>query len=108
MPFLGVKLLEWMVAQAREFDVLAPVNEEIETLHTLYSKRCLEAMKRRLEAGRLKITGFFEDVKVRYVDRTTLREIDPDGLSFFNVNTPEDLERAREIEARRAGGLVAA
>jgi molybdopterin-guanine dinucleotide biosynthesis protein A len=100
MPFLSQPLLEWMLAQPRDFDVLAPANDEIETLHTLYSKRCLDAMKRRLDAGKLRITGVFEDVRVRYVDQATLRAIDPDGLSFFNVNTPEDLERARTLAMR--------
>ena len=101
MPFLSVRLLRWMVEQPRDYDVLVPVREEPEPLHAIYSKACLEPMRRKLEAGRLKITGFFEDVRVQYVEAVTLAELDPDGLSFFNVNTPEDLERARSVLASR-------
>ena len=100
MPFLSVPLLRWMLEQPRDYDALVPVRDEPEPLHAIYSKRCLEPMRRRLEAGRLKITGFFDDVRVRYVDAATLAAHDPEGLSFFNVNTPEDLERARQILAR--------
>ncbi len=100
MPFLSVPLLRWMLDQPRDYDVLIPVREEPEPLHAVYSKRCLEPMRRRLDANQLKITGFFADVRVRYFDRETLDRLDPDGLSFFNVNTPEDLERARQILAR--------
>jgi molybdopterin-guanine dinucleotide biosynthesis protein A len=57
-------------------------------------------MRQRLEAGQLKITGFFTDVRVRYVDAATLSQFDPSGTSFFNINTPEDLDRAREIASR--------
>jgi molybdopterin-guanine dinucleotide biosynthesis protein A len=99
MPFLSVPLMEWMLAQPRDYDVLAPIYGEVQTLHAIYSKRCLEPMKDRLDAGRLKITGFFEDVRVRYVDEATVARIDSEGLSFFNVNTPEDLERARGVLA---------
>jgi molybdopterin-guanine dinucleotide biosynthesis protein A len=105
MPFLSLGLLRWMLAQPRDFDVLVPVRDEPEPLHALYSKACLEPMRRRLEAGRLKITGFFEDVRVRYIDEATLRQLDPEGLSFFNINTPEDLQRAVDLAQRlgRAG-----
>lgn len=102
MPFLSLDLLRWMLAQPRDFDVLVPVREEPEPLHALYSKACLEPMRRRLDAGRLKITGFFEDVRVRYVEPATLARLDPEGDSFFNVNTPADLTRARQILARRS------
>lgn len=105
MPFLSLELLRWMLAQPRDFDVLVPLRDEPEPLHALYSKACLEPMRRRLEAGRLKITGFFEDVRVRYIDEATLRQFDPAGLSFFNINTPEDLQRAVDLAQRlgRAG-----
>jgi molybdopterin-guanine dinucleotide biosynthesis protein A len=58
-------------------------------------------MRHRLDAGQLKITGFFADVRVRYVDSPVLAALDPEGLSFFNINTPEDLERARQIAANQ-------
>jgi molybdopterin-guanine dinucleotide biosynthesis protein A len=101
MPFLSVPLLRWMLDQPRDYDVLVPVREEPEPLHAVYSKRCLEPMRRRLDANQLKITGFFADVRVRYVDREVLDGLDPEGLSFFNVNPPEDLDRARQVLARR-------
>ena len=97
MPFLSVPLLRWMAAQPRDYDVLVPVRDEPEPLHAIYAKRCLGPMRRRLEAGRLKITGFFEDVRVRYVEQAVLAKYDPEGLSFFNINTPDDLERARRL-----------
>ena len=99
MPFLSLPLLRWMLDQPRDYDVLVPVRDEPEPLHAVYGKACLEPMRRRLEAGRLKITGFFEEVRVRTIGESVLRAHDPDGHSFFNINTPDDLTEARRILA---------
>jgi molybdopterin-guanine dinucleotide biosynthesis protein A len=106
MPFLSLPLLRWMLAQPRDYDVLLPVREDeagdgAEPLHALYGKGCLDPMRRRLEGGRLRIKGLFDEVRVREVPAGVLRRLDPQGLSFFNVNTPEDLQKAREILSRR-------
>ena len=37
------------------------------------------------------IIGFYANVKVRYVEREEIERFDPQGQSFTNVNTPEDL-----------------
>jgi molybdopterin-guanine dinucleotide biosynthesis protein A len=36
-------------------------------------------------------------VRVRQVEQAELADLDPDGLAFFNVNTPDDLVRARQL-----------
>jgi len=38
-------------------------------------------------------------MRVHYVDETEYTPFDPQGVSFFNVNTPEELEQARHILA---------
>jgi molybdopterin-guanine dinucleotide biosynthesis protein A len=35
------------------------------------------------------------------VDQAEIEQFDPEHLSFFNVNTPEDLEAARQLAVRR-------
>ena len=42
----------------------------------------------------MKIAGFFDDVRVRYVSESEILGYDAERLSFFNVNRPDDLERA--------------
>jgi molybdopterin-guanine dinucleotide biosynthesis protein A len=43
--------------------------------------------------------SFLDDIDTLRVDEAELRQIDPDIRSFFNINTPEDLEEARRIAA---------
>jgi molybdopterin-guanine dinucleotide biosynthesis protein A len=96
MPFLSVPLIEWLLAQPRHYDVLAPVYDLVQTLHTVYSKRCLDVMRRRLESGRKSLIGLYEepDLRVRYVAQPEVERLDPGGRSFANVNTPRELEEA--------------
>ena len=101
MPFLNTALLSHMSSLREGFDVVAPlIGNRPEPTHALYHKVCLPHIRRRLEAGELKISGFFDEVRVRYVAEAELDRIDPERLSFFNVNTQEDLDRAHQLAAR--------
>ena len=70
-----------------------------EPTHSVYSKACMSHMERKILSGDLKIAGFFDDVKVNFIQEDTLEELDPGLLSFFNVNTQEDLDRAQALVA---------
>ena len=95
MPFLDPRLMRRLMAMRRGVDAVVPcLNGRPEPLHALYSKTCLEPMERMLQGGLLKIAPLFEMVRVRYVDERTIDRIDPHHRSFFNVNSPADVEEA--------------
>jgi len=81
----------------RGADVVVPIVEDkLEPLHAVYSPRCLPAMRRLLGRGRHRVLDIFPDVRVVTVPFPT---VEP----FWNVNTPEDYERARRrMEEGRA------
>ena len=100
MPFLNSDLLRHLVSLSTGFDVVMPLVEgEIEPLHAVYSQACLPAIHEQLERSQLQIRVFLEKVRVRYVEEAEIERFDPSHLSFFNVNTPDDLEEARDIAA---------
>ena len=96
MPFLSIELLERLIEQPRDYDVLAPVYNLVQTLHAIYSKRCAEVIRRRLADGQRSMIGLLEDpeIDVRYVEQAEVERLDPGGRSFANLNTPGDLEAA--------------
>ena len=98
MPFLRAAVARLVVERAGEADVVIPrAAGQLQTMHAVYGKSCLPHMEARLRAGRLKITGFFDDVRVLEVPEAEVaRHADP-ALVFTNLNTPEELERAREM-----------
>lgn len=104
MPFLNLDLLSYLLSFRESHDAVVPVLDgRPEPTHAAYSKVCLSAIKARLEANDLKIARFFDDVRVKYVSQRRVEEIDPRRRSFFNVNTEEDLARARLLAGEGAG-----
>lgn len=101
MPFLHREVVRLIVALAGDADVVVPrAAGQLQTLHAAYGKACLEPMRRRLDVGRLKITGFFDDVRVLEIQEAAIAPHRAPEVVFMNVNTPEELGRARAIEPR--------
>ena len=104
MPLVVPALVEELFRLAAEADVVMPLGNEFpEPLCAVYSRVCLPAIQAQLGAGRLKITGFLGAVRVRYLRPEEWRPLDPEGLSFFNVNAEDDLRRAEELLGGREG-----
>jgi molybdopterin-guanine dinucleotide biosynthesis protein A len=101
MPFLNPALLRYMISCSPGFDVVIPrIGDNIEPLHAIYSRNCVKPMEERLKQGNLRIAGFFDSVKVRYIEKEEIERFDPEHLSFFNINTQADLEKARMLAER--------
>jgi molybdopterin-guanine dinucleotide biosynthesis protein A len=100
MPFLNLDLVRRMLALREGADAVVPVlGDRPEPTHAIYSKVCLPFMERLLLASDLKISLFFDKVRVTYLPEEEVLSLDPDRLSFFNVNNPDDLERALALAA---------
>lgn len=106
MPFLNRGLLRHMISLAHEdVDIVAPrVASGVEPLHSVYSRSCLGAIEQMLDSGELSVYRLFPLVRVRYVEAVEIDGYDPGRLSFFNVNTEEDLEEARELSNEGVAG----
>jgi molybdopterin-guanine dinucleotide biosynthesis protein A len=101
MPFLSVSLLEYMTQTLADSDVALPrIGEMVEPLCAVYSKNCLAPIQELLDQNELRISRLFGMVKVRYIDEDDIDSFDPEHLSFFNVNSQIDLDRARRLAAK--------
>ena len=100
MPFLNRDLLAYMIEVADGFDYVIPhIGSFFEPLHSIYSKDCVSPIETMIERDRKVIIELFEFVKVKYVEAEEIDRFDPRHLSFFNINTFEDLELARKIDS---------
>jgi molybdopterin-guanine dinucleotide biosynthesis protein A len=98
MPFVSGSLLRYMIGVAEGFDFILPrVNGLFEPLHAIYSKNCTAPIESILNQGKKVIIELFKYVKVRYVEAEEVDRFDPKHMSFFNINTREELEMARKI-----------
>jgi molybdopterin-guanine dinucleotide biosynthesis protein A len=82
------------------FDVVVPrIKNKLEPLCAVYSKNCLGPIQGLLEQDELRISKLFSMVKVKYVEEDEINSFDPEHLSFFNINSQDDLEKARKLAA---------
>ncbi|HEY7128740.1 MAG TPA: molybdenum cofactor guanylyltransferase [Nitrospira sp.] len=104
MPFLDPATISRFVALKGEGDVvMAKLKHGLQPMHALYHRNCLPIMERLIRANELKIHALagHPALRVRLVLSEELRLLDPDANSFYNVNTPDELEAARMLYGKR-------
>ena len=98
-PFLQKEMVETVIGRIEaQIDIVMPqTSAGFEPLCAAYSKRCLEAAQNHLEQEKLKVIKAFRKSRIKTISEKVLRKIDPELQSFFNINTPKDLQRAEEM-----------
>ncbi len=95
MPFLSPGLFPLMMDRMGAHDVVVPVNNgHYEPLAALYHRRCLAAVLRTLRRGEHRVAASYKKLKVGVLTERHWRRIDPDGMSFININTRHDKSRS--------------
>ncbi len=95
-PFLKIELVQYLIENVDGCDAFVPEwHGMIEPLCTVYSKKCIPYIEKLLDQGRVR--AFFKYVNVKFVPEKILKKIDRRGLSFFNVNTVKDYEKALKM-----------
>ena len=101
MPFASPLLLEAagrLMIQEGSDVVIARTDEGYEPIHALYRRdTCLPAIEAAIDADQWKVIAWFPQVKVRVLTSDELKQFDPDGLAFWNVNTPEEFSKAEKL-----------
>ena len=105
IPFLKKELVETILDSIEpNIDIVIPATSKgLEPLCSVYSKKCLKPIEQQLIKQDLKIQKIFEKVRVKKLPENILRQNDPDLLSFYNINSPDDLARAKNVES---GNLI--
>lgn len=100
LPFLRPDMMRLLLDEFMPgLDVLIPQTAMgMEPLCAIYSKRCIKPARRLLDRKKFSIKGFFPEVRVKTIPESQLRLADPQLQSFFNVNSPDDLEKAENKE----------
>ena len=102
MPFLRreVAIRLWEERSRADADALIPVwdSGKMEPLLAVYSATALSEIEKSLKRGETKVLApVMRLEKVIFYSIERLRDVDEELISFFNINTPEDLKRADEL-----------
>ncbi len=108
MPFVNPHVIREMRMLASGHDAVVPrltsagnAGPEPEPLHALYHARCLQPIEDRLIAGERRLVSFFPYINVMYAGDDLIRPSDPHYLSFMNINTPEEWNKALALLANQ-------
>ena len=96
MPYLNGDFIEYLAGLTGKHDVIVPeLAEGYQPLHAVYSRNCLPSIKRLLMLDKLKVTGFYRDMRVLGVSEEQILPFNKNGRLFQNLNTPQDVERVQ-------------
>lgn len=102
MPLLQPNLLSHLTTLLDNYDAVVPCVEVedrsvsvLQTLAAIYTKGCLPIIDGMLADSELRVHALYDRINARIVQPREWRRLDPQGFSFFNINTPEDFEIAK-------------
>jgi molybdenum cofactor guanylyltransferase len=106
MPFSSAPLLvaaAGLLAQEKADVVIAETVEGFEPLHAVYRREtCVPAIEAAIASDQWRMVSWFPQVKVRILTSDEIRRYDPDGLAFWNVNTPQEFAEAEQRSSGRS------
>ncbi len=103
MPFIQPALIRLLLDESGLPDVVIPeVDGKVEPLFAVYSKNCLPAMFEQLQKGNLKIRRVLDNFRVKKIRSEEIDRLDPQHLSFVNINTEEDLKKVESLNIKKS------
>lgn len=95
-PLLRKEVCEMVKARGMDRDGAVPrISGYLEPLHAIYRREsCLKAFVQVMEKGALRPKDAYSLLDLATVDEVELRTVDPDLVSFINVNSEETLALA--------------
>jgi molybdopterin-guanine dinucleotide biosynthesis protein A len=85
-----------MEATDAETDIVVPTSGTyFQPLCATYAKGCAPVIEDQLQRGDYKIAHLFARMRVKKAPYAQFRAVDDKLVSFFNINTEEDLKRAQ-------------
>lgn len=99
MPFLETTLIDYIIDWGASYDAVVPkIGEFYQPLHALYSKKCIPFIEKHIKDGAFKVTSFYQDINIRYVEADEISRLADINRVFFNINDRDDLAKALKLE----------
>jgi molybdopterin-guanine dinucleotide biosynthesis protein A len=102
LPFVTQKLLQYLLSQALASGAMVTVprtGSGFQPLCAVYRRRFAEVAERSLLEGKNKIDSLFARVETCVIEESELVRLGFSGEMFRNLNTPEELEKAKEVRS---------
>ncbi|MEA3233008.1 MAG: molybdenum cofactor guanylyltransferase [Thermodesulfobacteriota bacterium] len=101
-PFVKAALIETVLEASHPSGgaSIPATSAGLEPLCAVYAKKSLPLVERHVARSQMKIQRVFGKKRIHEISEKKLRRVDPDLVSFFNINRPEDLDLAKRMVAK--------
>jgi molybdopterin-guanine dinucleotide biosynthesis protein A len=100
-PLVSAQIVQFLLEMCINRSAVIPrwPNGYIEPLQAAYrTKSALTAAKTAFKQGKLNMRSMIDNLRgVRYISTIALEEMEPKLLTFFNINTLQDLKKAESL-----------
>lgn len=99
MPFISPSIISLMISKIKSsIDIIIPETEGYKhSTHAIYSKSCIEIIKKHLDDNNLKISNIFNICETQIISENEIYDTEPNTKSFFNINNEMDLIKAKNL-----------
>ncbi|OIR19327.1 putative molybdenum cofactor guanylyltransferase [mine drainage metagenome] len=97
MPFVSVAVVQRLAQHRDGYDAVVPlVGGHPQPMAAFYAKSALDAVRASLASDDKSVRGMLKRLNVDFVSEAELRECDPQLRSFFDLDTPQDYQAAKQ------------
>ncbi|MBE9523620.1 MAG: molybdenum cofactor guanylyltransferase [Chloroflexi bacterium] len=101
LPFVnaGILSLAQRALVDTSIDAAIPSTKHgLEPLHAIYRRdTCLPAVKAAIADDQWRLISWHQAVTVHFIGQAEIQRCDPDGIAFWNLNTPQAFQEAESI-----------
>ncbi|MDD4362608.1 MAG: molybdenum cofactor guanylyltransferase [Atribacterota bacterium] len=103
MPFIRKELIGLLLQNISIHDIIIPGygRELFEPLCAVYSKKCIDIIEKNIKDNKLAVKSIFPYLNVKIVEEHDIKKIDPELISFFNINFKNDFYLAKDLDLKR-------
>ena len=99
VAFLQLPFIDYLISQLdhdeKVYDVVVPMwQDRLQPLHAVYRRSVIPYLQEQLAIQRLRPVYLYDTVPTRTVSPDEIKQFDPEGLSFLNMNTEADYQAA--------------
>lgn len=106
MPFLNPDVIRHLIQQKDRADiVIGRWASRFQSTHAIYGRNCLPVIEEMITLHNKKIHSMISHpaLRVCVIPEEEIWQIDHNGRSMFNINTPSDLAQARSVSDSDTG-----
>lgn len=100
MPFINSDVMKFLVQQLEYFDAVLPqMDGKLHPLFAAYRKTCLDIVRKKLDEKALRMVNLLDEIHTKIVteDELLSKQLHIQN-AFFNMNRPDEYQRAQELE----------